>query len=465
MRGDLQRPDAKRGTSTASQNAKLERRARNDDGWWLRHRAIPFEPCLVLAPTARAVADRMLDDLLVGCRFNRRGKWVEALSVLLANLTEAWGPEHLKGGQVRTRAKRPVRISRDEKAWSGPKRYDRLAHVIELMDHLHEKGYIGMKMGYYFKGQDRNQTRIWALPKLLSTHRELLCATVTIQPPTEPVELYERRERKTDKRKLIKYRDTEFTRRVRKILRAANEVNGQAVIEYDDGDERQRVLSYMKAIFLGSFTLYGRLHTYGCRHAQGLSKYDRETITINGECVIEKDFSALHPRLLYAAQGIEFDDDPYTVVVHKLFGPKGDARGGSCTLRSFLKVALLALLNANDFQHAERATNYWLYENDDERRDLRVLGVTRARPVLEAFMETHGRIAHHFCSGKLNGLRTMNKDARIALDIVWQFARQGVPIIPIHDSFIVPAQHADELESTMKAAYQKHTDGFSCPIK
>jgi len=59
----------------------------------------------------------------------------------------------------------------------------------------------------------------------------------------------------------------------------------------------------------------------------------------------------------------------------------------------------------------------------------------------------------------------MNRDARIALDVVWHFTKQSVPIIPVHDSFIVQEQHAEELWQVMDETYQKHNDGFACPIK
>ncbi len=435
-----------------------QRFPREEDAAWLNRSAARsrFDPCRVLGQPE--IAETLLDDLLERRPIYRRDKWVEALGTLLANLLEAW----------RARPKHPIRMSRDANDWHAPDRYAHPCYqTIELMDLLHERGYIEMKKGHHYE-DDSKQTRIWALPELLRTHQELLCANVTIRPPYEPVELYERKEGRRGKRKLIDYRDTEFTCRTRKILQTANEVNGRATIEYDDGFEIQQVLSYVKAMFIGKFTLYGRLHSYGCRHVQGLSKHDRETITIDGCSVIERDFSALHPHLLYAAEGLQYAGDPYTAVVRELLGPKADAKGWSQrgrSLRSFCKTALLAALNSNDFRHAEQAVNYWLYEHHDEHRDLSVLGITRARPVLEAFMAVHAVIAHHFWSGKLNGLRTMNKDARIALDVLWHFVQQRIPIIPIHDSFLVPTQYDDELRRTMDETYRKHTGGFSCPIK
>ena len=56
-------------------------------------------------------------------------------------------------------------------------------------------------------------------------------------------------------------------------------------------------------------------------------------------------------------------------------------------------------------------------------------------------------------------------DIALALDIVNHFARQGAPILPVHDSFLVQARYQDELRHVMNQAYAHHTGGFTCPIK
>ncbi len=310
-----------------------------------------------------------------------------------------------------------------------------------------------MKQGIYTKHLKR-KTRIWALPELLELHPEL-CAGVEVRPPAELVELRDRQGRK-----LIDYEDTPFTHNCRNRLATANKVNHRAKITYYDGFERYDVQSYVRAIFVGGLSLYGRLHTSGARHAQGLSKTERRTILIDGQPVVELDYSGLQPRMLYAAEGIQYDRDPYTKVLNSLPGIRDY---GYHRLRRYLKTVLLALLNASSLQQSEKAANFWLYEHQEENRYLRSLGVGRARPWLEAFQKEHEQIAHYF--GCDMGLKLMNKDARIALDVVWRFAEQGIPIIPVHDSFIVQDNHAEELWQVMDETYEKHNDGFTCPIK
>ena len=207
------------------------------------------------------------------------------------------------------------------------------------------------------------------------------------------------------------------------------------------------------AIFIRKFTLYGRLHSRGYRHFQGYSSDERNEFTINNDPIVELDFSGMHPHLLYAHEGIQLDEDPYSIV---------DKRP---TVRKFLKQILLCMLNAENELAAERAANKWLYNHKDYRYKLYGFGISRARPLMDEFRKVHKPIEHYFCNGSDTGLRIMNLDSRIALGIIDHFAKQNIPILSIHDSFIVQAKYENELRQTMEKTYEKHTNGFKCQIK
>ena len=402
-----------------------------------------------------ACAD-LLAFLLGRRRVRYREKWLHALGVLLANLLEA--------------GSKPIAFRRDVREWSHADLYGRPARcVIELVNCLHEEGYIAMKTALFDKSKDRRTelTRIWASERLLREFPSVSGLTI-IDTPKRPVEL-----RKRGTHELLYYKDTAFTRTANTRLKEANRVNRDAeIMGVDDLGQYFRLTTHLRAIFLDKFTLYGRLHTGGGWHLQGLSKQKRRTITINDQPITELDYSGLHPRLLYAAEGIQYDPDPYTQVVRHLATPDVYMQGWSDrgrSLRKCLKTSLLILLNVKQRRDAERAVNNWLYgfhgdnhASEEEQKDLAVLGIIKARPVLEAFYEVHDLIASHFCSD--TGMRLMNKDAKIALDIVWHFIRQSIPCLPIHDSYIVQEQYEDELRGVMDETYRKHSDGFSCPI-
>jgi hypothetical protein len=53
------------------------------------------------------------------------------------------------------------------------------------------------------------------------------------------------------------------------------------------------------------------------------------------------------------------------------------------------------------------------------------------------------------------GLRLQRLDADIAEQVMLHFARQDIPCLGIHDSFIVPQRHEGELRETMIASYYR----------
>ena len=451
-------------------NARKAVRSDRHVGWKL-NQAISFDPDLSLRDPESVGA--FLDQLFAGRTIYKRGEWVEALVSVLANLADA---------------RQVVRLSHNAEERKSPKRYGHPSQrmIVTVVDRLHEDGFIEKKPGIHTESWSR-QTRIWALPRLLEDMPELHHGIV--RRPSELVELREfpriervkrrvwdpKRRRYTSETqkkritgRLLDYKDTAQTRRTRRVLEHANAVNAPAAILYrNEYGELFTLAPAIKAIFVGKLTLYGRLHTMGGRYSlshQGLPAAEREHITIDGEPVVELDFSGLHPRLLYAHEGIQYDNDPYTAVSERLIDNAPLAGEALRHLRDYEKMALLALLNSRDWRQAEACCNDWFRtEPRDSVGAVRQIGITRARPVLEAFHAAHKPIAHYFHSGV--GLRVMNLDARIALDIVNHFARQGAPILPVHDSFLVQARYQDELRHVMNQAYAHHTGGFTCPIK
>lgn len=93
------------------------------------------------------------------------------------------------------------------------------------------------------------------------------------------------------------------------------------------------------------------------------------------------------------------------------------------------------------------------------------MGITKIKPLIEKIREVHLPISHYFCCSDSTGLRVMNQEARIALDIVYYFALKQIPILAIHDSFIVQTQYEQELYSIMQNVYSMHTKGFRIKIR
>ena len=79
------------------------------------------------------------------------------------------------------------------------------------------------------------------------------------------------------------------------------------------------------------------------------------------------------------------------------------------------------------------------------------------RELSQRILDKHHAIEDAFYSGQ--GLRLQYIDSQLAEQVMLHFANKGVPVLPVHDSFIVAAQHEQELVAVMKRVFAERFDG------
>jgi hypothetical protein len=212
---------------------------------------------------------------------------------------------------------------------------------------------------------------------------------------------------------------------------------------------------------------HARLYTLGPYGHTSLRKSERPTITFNGESSAELDFAALHPRMLYHLCGLDFRDDPYALW--------GDVP--MTAQRDIAKFVLNSAINAKNVLLACHAKASLMERRGNKSRpktgrDLKNARKIQAqldetgltfRAVLDLVREVHKPIASYFGTGA--GAELMRLDSVIALDVMYRFARRGIPILGVHDSFIVPKSWHDELKYVMEECYQLRLGGFYPVVK
>ncbi len=209
----------------------------------------------------------------------------------------------------------------------------------------------------------------------------------------------------------------------------------------------------------------GRLYAKGFENQtfQQLSQDARKSITLNGKQTVELDFAGLHIRMLYAREDIQFppDKDPYRMVL-----PDSDAR-------PLLKQLLLVLINCKSGkvgaiqaiqEHAKKLES----KESVRARDLEFLSSyyqyeEHLYRIIEDFSRVHAEIASYFASDI--GVHLQKQDSDIMMDVLSHFTERGILTLPIHDSVVIAKEHEEELWRVMDRAYQKHIDGFTCPIE
>ncbi|MGB3224842.1 MAG: hypothetical protein WBB23_18710 [Desulforhopalus sp.] len=207
----------------------------------------------------------------------------------------------------------------------------------------------------------------------------------------------------------------------------------------------------------------GRIYAFGNSYQNDLRE-NRKKIFIENEATIELDYSGLHPRMLYAKEGIQYNGELYDLNGYLTeFQEDPD-------LKLLAKRALLILINAKYSRNipGTLADNIW---KNDRRLSRQLykryppsdsdLGIYSR--VVEAVKTKHEAISKYFHSD--SGAKLQRIDGKIALAICYWFACCNIPILPVHDSFIVALQHSKQLQNLMYETYQRYNQGFSCPVK
>ncbi|MBU2492393.1 MAG: hypothetical protein KJ571_07170 [Bacteroidetes bacterium] len=203
---------------------------------------------------------------------------------------------------------------------------------------------------------------------------------------------------------------------------------------------------------------------YGGRYYDGdyqsINKNKRARMLINGEPVIEVDYSSLHIRMLYHLLGKDISHDPYDLF------PANDP------LRTAVKLLMNIAINAKSERQAIYSFNSKFREIDAcTAKGEKLQSISYAmkennlngRKLFNKIFDAHPDIRQYICSDK--GIELQNLDSKIATDILTYFTKQGVPCLCVHDSFIVPASKENELQCVMQEMYSKYMDGFKCPTK
>ena len=244
----------------------------------------------------------------------------------------------------------------------------------------------------------------------------------------------------------VDFRETERTHRLRKETDALNEwLSGMRVEVSPDAspEDWQRTPHHLRArkVKDGKETwtyvlptptpqivrVFGR-ERWDCGGRaygwwQSLPKERRGELLINGEILIEPDFSALHPTLLYAMKGIRLDFDPYDTQEYA---------------RAHCKLALNVLINASSTRAAVDALMWrggWT-----ETRCYTELLVDEVAQRNEPIAEYLGSDA---------GVRLMGIDSGMAVDVMRRCRKEGVDCLPVHDSFLTPAKSGNRVTAIM----------------
>ncbi len=350
--------------------------------------------------------------------------------------------------------------------WKTNSRYNALhlsKKIIPIINALHEGGLIDMAKGSYGgAGVKGNRTTRIRASKTL---QEWFARAKFSRDDIGRAEHEELIILKDDKSKPIEYQDTPDTNQMREDLKAYNALIDQTFIDFphleepileidqsaedsfsDDESARRRIRvgdanKRTRRIFSrGDWTKHGRF--YGGWWQQISSEY-RSKIVMDFEPTVEFDYQGLHVAILYAEAGLPLDRDPY------LPADPNVVDDAAKHIRLLTKKLVLNAINAKDKSSAFKAFREGFSKGDFEK----TLKNDQLDSLLKKFLNHNEFLKDYLFTDQ--GIRLMNKDAQITSIIHNTLTKQGIPVLSIHDSYIVRTDQIPQLKQVMADASEE----------
>ena len=320
--------------------------------------------------------------------------------------------------------------------------------LIRIVDGLVSLGYARSFIGFYDRGKGVGfQSRLQATDRFMSLGERKHVTREMIKRIEGPLITL-----RDEKKNPIDFTETLEIQRMRESLSSYNCFLKNFSIAIDRKDEEITQILIRKEkthvnfdcvsmhrVFNGDFDHGGRF--YGAWW-QGIPRELRPYITIDGEQTSELDYSSQHLRMLYAESGDEYhwlkgsDDDPYLL------------EGFTKEERKLQKQIVLVLVNASDRESAVKAIS----KEINDRRWPFPKNHAFIESRINALLHKHEEIRHHAFSGV--GLKLQRLDSDICQYVLAHMQVKGIPVLPVHDSFIAPNGVLHHVYSVMKEAYR-----------
>jgi len=246
--------------------------------------------------------------------------------------------------------------------------------------------------------------------------------------------------------KAIDYQDNKNIKIARKIVEKLNKINELHDIRDGDGNAMTNIYS---RIFNKDFEHGGRYFHSDALKIKHKKTKARLDITINGEQVVEIDFSNLHYRIASLLGQISMENLPLDVYMDIL-----PERLQTDDHRELIKLSINILFNSKTTDSADRAINAEIrkFTAQDWAIDKSLNTGKKAR---EHIYSMTPDFIPCYCRDDSFGLALQNADSWLAQRVIEKFVEEMKPILPIHDSFIVRMSDVGMLENAMGDAFRE----------
>ena len=256
-----------------------------------------------------------------------------------------------------------------------------------------------------------------------------------------------------DARKMaVPYLKTDETEKMRQLVVDLNKLNESVPILTGDG---QRLSNIYSRIFNESFNYGGRFYRADVLQLHSKDGNQRLDITIDGQPVVEVDFQNLHFRIAAVIDGGFIEDVPIDMYADILEDSSNKVE------RQIVKMAVNIMFNCKSVDSARRAIQGEINSLSSEDKEKYTLG--SAKSVMALIEMNYREFSHMFCNEDSFGRVLQNLDSHLAADILEVFVLKEIPILCVHDSFVVAKEQLELLVLTMADKFRERFK-IDCPV-
>lgn len=331
--------------------------------------------------------------------------------------------------------------SRRKDSFNGGKKSITVYKVKKCVDWLEKEGYIINSIGI---GSDKVENRVpsYMEPtdklKAIWAEKERLKAEIRYIEEKEGIEL---RDKNKD---LVDFRGSKAISHMNSVVKRLNALNESSVIVDGNGD---RMTNIYCRIFNETFDQGGRFYRADVLAIRNKGTDARLDIKIDGEEVVEVDYSNLHFRIACAVEEMCVDCLPLDVYSGMI------PDESNLVDRRIVKLAVNIMFNCMDKETAQSTIQ--LEINKLSREDKEQYSLGHAKSVMALIMCAYPDFADILCNSPSFGRTLQNHDSNLASDILEVFMEKGIPCLPVHDSFICQKQYMDMLCDVMGDKFRK----------
>ena len=355
-----------------------------------------------------------------------------------------------------------VMVSRRKMSLGG-KRYNPLEigyrAIISSLDALQKNGYIIQIIGSHNEG---TMTTMEPTDKLMQWFEDTGWSDAGVDKRAGSYVTLREPRKQNDNAVYIDFEDTKYSKWLGERIKQYDQLLNSCKIElwHDNGTlDREFKKFTIQRKFIKHKVDYSNMEfAFGGRIPGpwvNLSSDLRKKITINGEPTVELDRKASHLNAMYqviTGAPYPYKDDPYNISVDGISVPRHIAKNFSSFMQGSRSPKGVAHSVINHYKRNALEVKS-PKENDIKKYEEYVEFKKNIKPtdIAKAILDRHPKVANYYNNGKSYGDFISCWESDIVFEVVMELTKRGIPCLTVYDSFIVPLQYQDLVDSIKDA--------------